>query len=194
MIDLSNFTLSETWPYAARLTMYLSGAAWIAVYGYMAAFAPKALATALDFTEFRQIVLASLPGKDVYALTVLNNSGKTVQVTELQLEWFIGQIPGGGLSSNGGIDAVYVLAQEESEFTVDSGDGALTVRIDKPFANDPYVKAVIPLAERLENEGSTRFLVAFGTDLDAVRGDTEDLRATLTFSNGTTVQRILTGD
>lgn len=191
MIDLTSFTLPDTWPFWARISMYLSALAWFALYGYMAAFAPKAPETILEFTEFRQIALTGRPKQKVYALTVLNNSGKTVQITELHLEWFNERIPGGGLSSNAGVDAVYVIANKESDIVVDSGDGSLRVRIDKPFANDPYLKASIPLAERLKDEGSTRFLVAIEAEINKFSSTADDLRATLIFSNGTTAERVL---
>lgn len=193
MVKLLDFSLSDQWPFALRVTMYALGALWLVSYGYLKAFPPEkpVITDPLEFTEFRQIDLTEAPGSLSFALTVINNTDKSAQVTSLKLEWFDQVIPAGGLQSNKGVDAIYVVSRSAEGLIADSGDGArseVSVSMNKPYASSDYLLVSLDLAERVRKEEDTRFFVQL-KDGTVLPPDTNTLRATLQFSNGTTATR-----
>ncbi len=195
MIKLPDFSLPEAWPYGLRLFMYASAVLWIAAYGYLKAFPPKVTtpAVSLDFTEFREVGSGSGNTGIGFVLTVINNTDKTEQITNLELAWYEDKEPEGGFLSNKGIDATYRISATEDGMVATSGDGAplpVELTINKPYANSSFLKVDIPTAERLKDTESTRFFVIF-EDRSFLSEDLKKTRARLTFSNGAVAEREL---
>jgi hypothetical protein len=175
-----------TYPTWVRALMFGSALTWTIAYSVLLFMAPKAVPPSVAIGTFVQAQSTKLPDSLVFELTLINNTGKTVAASQLDILYYKDAVSTDGLQSSQRVPSIYVVAQTEAGLVASDGsDFVKKVQIDMnaPFAGQPQMEVSIPINHIIEDKQGDQLFVML-TDAQPVDRSINNAQITVSFSDG----------
>lgn len=163
-MDITSISgILPTYPSWVRTLMFGTALVWIVIYLVLLFKAPPDKKT-LQLVKFERVYNADTQADLVLAISLVNNTGKTVPIKSALLTFYEDERSYSGLQSSSAISTRYKVYLQNDQLVSGNGDGLVKPvesELKVPYAGQAQMNITISIDQILEDKKGDRFLIEF---------------------------------